>query len=86
MENRLSRLEERKLRNLARVPTAFEVKEAMFNIQENKALGSNGISASFFRKRWQITGNTVVYFVQRTFRVKQVPSWVNNTLISLTPR
>ncbi|GJV99439.1 RNA-directed DNA polymerase, eukaryota, reverse transcriptase zinc-binding domain protein [Tanacetum coccineum] len=44
-----------------------EIKEAMFDIDDSKALGPNGFTAAFFKKAWAIVGTDVCKAVREFF-------------------
>nr|GEX13344.1 putative reverse transcriptase domain-containing protein [Tanacetum cinerariifolium] len=45
-----------------------EIKDAMFDIDGNKASGSDGFSYVFFKKTWDIVGNEVYLAIKEFFR------------------
>ncbi|XP_042003831.1 uncharacterized protein LOC121752809 [Salvia splendens] len=57
LENGL-RLNEEDREGLVRDVTIQEIKDALFNIDEGKALGLDGFSTAFFKKNWTIIGET----------------------------
>ncbi|KAL2226159.1 UNVERIFIED_CONTAM: hypothetical protein Sindi_1974600 [Sesamum indicum] len=53
---------------LCREVTTLEVKEAIFNINDNKAPGPDGYSSFFFKKAWNVMGDQVCRAVLDFFR------------------
>ncbi|GJR45733.1 hypothetical protein Tco_1313836 [Tanacetum coccineum] len=45
-----------------------EVKEALFDIKDDKALGPNGFTSKFFKEAWDTVGKDVCQAVQRCFK------------------
>lgn len=52
---------------MVRPITKEEIKDAMYNIGENKASGPNGYTSTFFKSSWHIIGDDVVKAVQEFF-------------------
>lgn len=71
---------------LIQIPTSLEVKEAMFFIHVEKALGPDGFSASFFQTNWEIIGHDIVKEVQDFFQTESMPRAINETHIRLIPK
>lgn len=51
-----------------------------------KALGPNGLHAGFFQQTWAIVGVNVIKEVQDIFSSGVMPSFLNQTLITLIPK
>ncbi|GJR84402.1 RNA-directed DNA polymerase, eukaryota, reverse transcriptase zinc-binding domain protein [Tanacetum coccineum] len=66
--------------------TDEEVKHAMFQIDDNKAPGPDGYSASFFKKAWSIVGKDVCLAVKEFFDTGKILRKINSTLIALVPK
>ncbi|GKA12227.1 reverse transcriptase domain-containing protein [Tanacetum coccineum] len=60
--------------------------QAMFQIVENKAPGSDGFSSLFFEKAWRVVGNDVCKAVREFFVTGKMLKEINSTLISLIPK
>lgn len=58
----------------------------MFFIKEDKALGPDGFSASFFRKSWSIVGKDVIQAMKDFFRTERLLREVNATIFTLVPK
>ncbi|GJS60411.1 reverse transcriptase domain-containing protein [Tanacetum coccineum] len=65
---------------------SFLLWKAMFQIDENKARGSDGFSSLFFKKAWRVVGNDVCKAVREFFVTGKMLKEINSTLISLIPK
>ncbi|XP_035834035.1 uncharacterized protein LOC118482599 [Helianthus annuus] len=63
-----------------------EVKEAMFQINDEKAPGPDGYSAKFFKEAWDIVGNEVTEAVLDFFRNGRLLKELNATVLSMVPK
>nr|GEW95104.1 RNA-directed DNA polymerase, eukaryota, reverse transcriptase zinc-binding domain protein [Tanacetum cinerariifolium] len=63
-----------------------EIKDVMFDIEENKAPGPDGYSYVFFKKTWSIIGDDVCNAVKEFFISVKLLSEMNATLITLVPK
>ncbi|GJS08442.1 RNA-directed DNA polymerase, eukaryota, reverse transcriptase zinc-binding domain protein [Tanacetum coccineum] len=63
-----------------------EIKETLFQIDDNKAPGPNGYSAAFFKKAWNVIGNDVCLAVKEFFKTGKILREINSTLIDLVPK
>lgn len=54
-------------RNIGRDVSEDEIKVALRSLKVYKALGPDGLHASFFHKFWLIVGNSVVNVVKKVF-------------------
>uniref|UniRef100_A0A0D3AZ11 Reverse transcriptase domain-containing protein n=1 Tax=Brassica oleracea var. oleracea TaxID=109376 RepID=A0A0D3AZ11_BRAOL len=52
---------------LIAIPSPFEIREALFSINPDKAPGPDGFSASFYQNFWDILGEDVVKDIQAFF-------------------
>ncbi|KAL2243069.1 UNVERIFIED_CONTAM: hypothetical protein Sindi_0424900 [Sesamum indicum] len=66
--------------------TAMEVKDAIFNINDNKAPGPDGYSSCFFKKTWNVVGDQVCRAVLDFFRNGRMLRQLNHTVIALVPK
>ncbi|KAL2248481.1 UNVERIFIED_CONTAM: Retrovirus-related Pol polyprotein from type-2 retrotransposable element R2DM [Sesamum indicum] len=71
---------------LCREVTAMEVKDAIFNINDNKAPGPDGYSSCFFKKAWNVVGDQVCRAVLDFFRNGRMLRQLNHTVIALVPK
>ena len=63
-----------------------EIKNAMFQINDNKAPGPDGYSSSFYKKAWGVIGADVCKAVKEFFVNGKMLSELNSTLITLVPK
>lgn len=63
-----------------------DVKAALFDMSPHKALGIDGIPASFYRKGWDTIKNDMITFVQLAFESGSIPSALNSTSMVLIPK
>ncbi|GJW58496.1 RNA-directed DNA polymerase, eukaryota, reverse transcriptase zinc-binding domain protein [Tanacetum coccineum] len=64
----------------------MEIKEALFDICDNKAPGLDGYSAKFFKYAWSVIKNEVCDVVKEFFRTGKMLGEINATLITLVPK
>ena len=72
--------------DLISLPSALEIKEAMFAIHADKPPGPDGFSASFFPSNWEIVGPSIVQEIQYFFSSGTLPASMNTTHIKLIPK
>jgi hypothetical protein len=65
---------------------AAEVKKALFSIGDMKAPGTDGLHAIFFKKCWNILGDTITKEVLDAINNKIIPEGWNDTIIVLIPK
>ncbi|GKE91526.1 hypothetical protein Tco_1572621 [Tanacetum coccineum] len=63
-----------------------EIKEAMFDIGENRAPGPDGFTSAFFKQSWHIIGKDVTQAIKEFFRTGKMLGEINATLITLIPK
>ena len=66
--------------------TKEEIKDALWSIKAFKALGLDGLHASFFQRFWLVVGDSVVEEVMKAFEKRRVPEYLNETHIVLIPK
>lgn len=66
--------------DLCQVPNPHQIKQALWSIQNLKALGSDdGMSTIFYKKHWNIIRTDIIYFVLEFFG-----TWIMNPDINFT--
>ncbi|KAL2225211.1 UNVERIFIED_CONTAM: hypothetical protein Sindi_3023200 [Sesamum indicum] len=66
--------------------TPADVKQAVFDIAEDKAPGPDGYSSGFFKAAWPIMGQEVSSAVLDFFRTGRLLKQINTTLLALIPK
>ncbi|GKB37586.1 hypothetical protein Tco_0882528 [Tanacetum coccineum] len=66
--------------------TDLEIKDALFDICDNKAPGPDGYLAKFYKSAWTVVGKEVCEAVKEFFRNGEMLGEVNATLITLVPK
>ncbi|GJW50352.1 protein LAZ1 [Tanacetum coccineum] len=72
--------------NMVREVTNKEIKTAMFDIGDDKALGPDGFTSTFFKKSWHIVGNDVCNAVRDFFNNGCLLKEINHTFLALIPK
>ena len=65
---------------------AHDVKKALFSIGDLKAPGFDGLHAIFFKKCWNILGESLTSEVLHAINNKAIPEGWNDTVIILIPK
>lgn len=68
------------------IPTAKEIKEALFLIHPDKAPGPDGVSAGFFRINWATVGPAIIAEITKFFKDGSLPQNINHTHLRLIPK
>ncbi|GKA75371.1 hypothetical protein Tco_0781749 [Tanacetum coccineum] len=63
-----------------------EIKNAMFQIDDNKAPGPDGYTSLFFKRTWSIIVKDVYLAVKEFFETGKILKEINSTLIALVPK
>jgi len=63
-----------------------EIKEALFQMNPDKAPGPDGFNANFFQKNWDIVKDDVVQAMLSFFRTGRLLKQVNHTFLILIPK
>ncbi|XP_056843105.1 uncharacterized protein LOC130495678 [Raphanus sativus] len=71
---------------LTYIPSAAEIKEALFSIHPDKAPGPDGFSASFFQSNWSTVNPAIIKEIQDFFATGVLPSSIYETHIRLIPK
>lgn len=71
---------------LNREVSTTEIKQALFQMDGRKAPGANGIPADFYQKFWHILEESLIEFVQKTFKFGSFSKSMNKTMINLIPK
>ncbi|XP_011101348.1 uncharacterized protein LOC105179428 [Sesamum indicum] len=66
--------------------TRDEVKDAFFDIEEDKAPRPDGFPAGFYKAAWPIVGWEVTYAILEFFHHGRLLKQINSTIISLIPK
>lgn len=66
--------------------TCSEIKEAIFDIGDDKAPGPDGFTSCFFKKSWDVVGPLVCDAVLEFFKHGKILKQLNHTIISLIPK
>ncbi|KAL2224793.1 UNVERIFIED_CONTAM: hypothetical protein Sindi_3034800, partial [Sesamum indicum] len=66
--------------------TPDDVKQAVFDIAEDKAPGPDGYSSGFFKAAWPVVGQEVTKAVLEFFSTGKLLKQVNSTLLALIPK
>ena len=66
--------------------THEEIKQALFDIEENKAPGIDGFNALFLKKTWIIIQQDVCKAVRDFFQQGKLLRAVNHTVVTLIPK
>ncbi|KAL0453994.1 UNVERIFIED_CONTAM: LINE-1 retrotransposable element O protein [Sesamum latifolium] len=72
--------------HLTRRVTPDEAKQAVFDIDEDKAPGPDGYSSGFFKAAWPVIGKEVTQAILDFFTTGRLLKQVNTTLLSLIPK
>ena len=63
-----------------------EIKQVIFSIGDDKAPGSDGFSALFFKRAWKVIGNDVLLAIHNFFYTGRLAKEINHTLLCLIPK
>ncbi|KAL0306889.1 UNVERIFIED_CONTAM: hypothetical protein Sradi_6106200 [Sesamum radiatum] len=73
--------------NLLSAPvTRNEIKEAVFDINEDSAPGPGGYTSGFFKTAWLVVGHAISEAIGDFFRTRKLLKQVNATLLALVPK
>ncbi|KAL0285595.1 UNVERIFIED_CONTAM: putative ribonuclease H protein [Sesamum radiatum] len=71
---------------LVRSVTREEIKDAFFDIAEDKAPGPDGYSSGFYKAAWPVIGEEVVKAILEFFTTGRLLKQVNTTILALIPK
>ena len=71
---------------LSRIPTPLEIRNTIWGMDSQKASGPNGLPALFYKKYWNIVGDSVVKAIINFFESGKMLNELNSTLTVLIPR
>lgn len=63
-----------------------EIKDAMFEIGEDKAPGPDGFTFAFFKSAWNVVGDEVCMAIEEFFANGKLLREINSTIIALIPK
>ncbi|XP_071687680.1 uncharacterized protein [Rutidosis leptorrhynchoides] len=72
--------------DMIKVVSDDEIKDAMFNIGDDKESGPDGYTSTFFKKACNIVGNEVCMAVKDFFLNGQLLTEINHTILTLLPK
>ena len=72
--------------SLSQIPNAKEIKDVVWEMNDMKAPGPDGLPRIFFKKYWQIVGLQVIIAIQSFFRKDWLLKQLNHTFITLIPK
>ena len=68
------------------VHSILTLKQAVFDIADDKAPGPDGYSSGFFKAAWPVVGQEVTKAVLEFFSTGKLLKQVNSTLLALIPK
>jgi hypothetical protein len=68
------------------IPTPIEIKNVIFGMQSLKSRGPDGLPPLFYKKYWQVVGNSVIKVVRNFFITCKILKEVNHSYIVLIPK
>ncbi|KAK3225529.1 hypothetical protein Dsin_005391 [Dipteronia sinensis] len=71
---------------MSRGVTNKEIRDVCFSLHPNKAPGTYGLNAHFFKNTWNIVGGDVINAVQEFFRTCHLLKEHNTTILALVPK
>ncbi|GKC91580.1 RNA-directed DNA polymerase, eukaryota, reverse transcriptase zinc-binding domain protein [Tanacetum coccineum] len=77
---------EDEVENMISMVTSDEIKEAIFDIDSNKAVGPDGYTSGFLKKAWIIIGKEVCLAIRYFFINGKLLGKINATMIAQVPK
>lgn len=81
-----SKLDAQESLELIKIVTEEEIKNALFDIGNEKAPGPDGYTSTFFKKNWETAGKDLVAAIKEFFATGRLLKRLNATIISLIPK
>lgn len=72
--------------NCTLIPSAIEIKEALFSIGSTKAPGRDRIHAIFLQTFWDTISKDCINMTETIFRNAKIPLELNRTIVALIPK
>ncbi|KAL2235461.1 UNVERIFIED_CONTAM: hypothetical protein Sindi_1278300 [Sesamum indicum] len=63
-----------------------DIKEAVFDIGEDRAPGPDGYSSGFYKNAWPVVGQEVTKAVQEFFSTGKLLKQINSTILTIIPK
>ncbi|KAL0012862.1 hypothetical protein SO802_007970 [Lithocarpus litseifolius] len=79
-------LSDEEANSLDTIPSNEEIWRALKSMKPYKAPGVDGLHAGFFQRFWLLVGDSVKKEVREIFERKEMPEFLNQTLIVLIPK
>jgi len=73
-------------RSLLRLPLCEEIKDSVFDLNGEGALGPDGFGGHFYHTFWDIIEADVIQLVQKFFVTRVLPPNINSNMIVLIPK
>ena len=71
---------------LVKEVTDEEVRDALFQMNPDKAPGPDGMTPAFFQKHWRIVGRDIINLTKHFFRTGEIIQGLNDTNLVLIPK
>lgn len=73
-------------KELIKIHSPAEIKQALFSIHPDKASGPDGFSACFFQSNWNTVKAKLISEIQQFFSTGKLPKKINATHVRLIPK
>ncbi|KAL0295420.1 UNVERIFIED_CONTAM: putative ribonuclease H protein [Sesamum radiatum] len=81
-----TKLEQEESQALVQSVTREEIKDAFFDIAEDKAPGPDGYSSGFYKAAWPVIGEEMIKAILEFFTTGRLLKQVNTTILALIPK
>ena len=71
---------------LCQIPTPTEIKNVIFGMQSLKSPGPDRLPLLFYKKYWQVVGNSIIKAVHNFFITSKMLKEVNHSYIVFIPK